>query len=105
MCERGCADGASPTGGTDPVPGAVKSDPHFSGLDGHAYDFMGEAGKVYAIIAYPSMQGDSFSVISRFGTAYTTGVSMNEGSLVAYKAKVPSFPISGRTSATGLLKP
>ena len=58
------------------------------GLDGTQYDFLGIPGKVYSILAY-SGHSFSYSLISRFGHAYTTGISLTEeGSLVSYKQKV-----------------
>eukprot|EP00958_Prasinococcus_capsulatus_P006598 scaffold624_cov402-Prasinococcus_capsulatus_cf.AAC.35 len=68
-----------------PPPGVViKSDPHFQGLDGQAFDFDGEAGQKYALLV---QEDDGVAMIARFETAYTTGVSVEGNRMQSYKAK------------------
>lgn len=51
----------------------VKSDPHFSGLDGAQFDFMGKAGQQYCIL---QSNADDITLIANFSTAYTSGISI-----------------------------
>eukprot|EP00958_Prasinococcus_capsulatus_P009282 scaffold910_cov396-Prasinococcus_capsulatus_cf.AAC.3 len=61
------------------------SDPHIQGLDGSQYDFHGVAGRAYNIL---SSELFDFFIISRFETAYTTGLGFDEsGNVMPYKAK------------------
>eukprot|EP00958_Prasinococcus_capsulatus_P022821 scaffold3261_cov349-Prasinococcus_capsulatus_cf.AAC.1 len=57
--------------------GAVTSDPHVSGLQKQSFDFTGEAGKFYALISDENM-----AVNAKFGTGYTTGLSVDADTLV-----------------------
>jgi len=58
---------------TDTMLPMVKSDPHFSGLDGAQFDFMGKAGQQYCIL---QSNADDITLIANFSTAYTSGISI-----------------------------
>lgn len=57
--------------------GAVTSDPHVSGLQKQSFDFTGEAGKYYALIS-----DENIAVNAKFGTGYTTGLTVDADTLV-----------------------
>ena len=44
----------------------------------HSFDFTGEAGAYYALIS-----DESFAVNAKFGTAYTTALTIDPDTLVA----------------------
>mmetsp|Transcript_11120 Transcript_11120/g.40765 ORF Transcript_11120/g.40765 Transcript_11120/m.40765 type:complete len:318 (-) Transcript_11120:182-1135(-) len=57
--------------------GAVTSDPHVSGLQKQSFDFTGEAGKYYSLIS-----DENIAVNAKFGTGYTTGLTVDADTLV-----------------------
>lgn len=97
-----------PSPPSPPAAAQILSDPHFMGLDGQSFDFLGRAGEIYLILG--NSEDNGLALISRFGTAYTSSISFDPSTnrLLPYKRtgviqcsrNKMTFHISPRTKPT-----
>jgi len=58
--------------------GLIKLDPHFSGLNGHEYEFQGESNKVFALVSEPHVQVNARFVKAGFKIARKNSTVMGD---------------------------
>ena len=67
-----------------PLPIKAVSDPHFRVLNGDTFDFNGQSGLPYTLLA---QVGSPLYIIARFHTAYTSGIGFHNSQMLPYKPK------------------
>jgi len=98
----GCATGVCHTPSLD---GDAILDPHFTGLNGHKYDFQGEPNKVFALISEPHVQVNArFLNASGIGHAPNGTTVMGDICIRFCHSTVIVEP-AGRVTLSGLTSP